>query len=201
MEYGNRDTSTYKFTVDLGNGTRFSQEGTRINYVDGWGSIQTPWDSLDCLRLVSTTDGIDSVHFNGFSVGFPRVSRNIKFMANGVKLPMLEIVGNIQSGQFQVNQVKYRNEYQNLVAIDMPSQGTIQVFPNPAKDMVNIVSPNQQAVVYELMDLQGRLIRKNSTTSAWHQVSLEGLSKGIYLLNVKNQEGLKVRTERIIVAE
>ncbi len=201
MEYGDRDTSTYKFTVDLGNGTSFSQEGTRINYVDGWGSIQTPWDSLDCIRLVSTTDGIDSVHFNGFNIGFPRVSRNIKFMANGVKIPVLEIIGNLQNGQFQVRQVKYRDEYQNLVAIDSPSESLIQVYPNPAKDLVNIVALDQQAVAYELLDLQGRLIQKNTATTAWHQVSLEGLSKGIYLLKVNDQEGQEIRTERIVVGE
>lgn len=201
MEFGDRDTSTYKFTVDLGNGTRFSQQGTRFNVVDGWGSIQTPWDSLDCIRLVSTTDGVDSIRFNGFNIGFPRVSRNIKFMANGVKLPVLEIVGTIQNGQFQARQVKYRDDYQNLVAIEVAQQGNIQIYPNPAKEMLNLVALDQQAVAYELLDLQGRVIASNPKGMAWHQISLEGFSKGIYILKISDGEGLEIRTERIIIGE
>lgn len=201
MEYGNRDTSTYKFSVDLGNGTRFSQQGTRYNYVDGWGSIKTPWDSLDCLRLVSTTDGIDSVTFNGFSIGFPRVQRNIKFMANGVKIPVLEVIGMVQNGQFQPQQLKYRDNYQNLVAISEPQATEIQIFPNPTQKEINILALDQTPVRCQLWDMNGKLILENEKYSAWQQLQVEEFTKGIYFLKVFDKSGSILRTERIQIAE
>ncbi|MBL0017501.1 MAG: hypothetical protein IPP17_13970 [Bacteroidetes bacterium] len=119
--------------VNLGTGLSFSQQGTRYNEVDGWGVIMTPYDSIECLRVVSETDGVDSVSFNGFQFGIANVQRSIKFLANGVHIPILEITGRVQMGNFQPQRAKYRDEYRNLVATAEPRSTGIRFYPNPPK--------------------------------------------------------------------
>ncbi|HEX2899416.1 MAG TPA: hypothetical protein VHS96_06825, partial [Bacteroidia bacterium] len=101
LEYQDVDVSTYRFSVNLGTGLSFSQQGTRTNEVDGWGVIKTPYDSIVCLRLLSETDGMDSISFNGIKIGIANRQRTIKFLANGVHIPILEISGRVEQGIFQ----------------------------------------------------------------------------------------------------
>lgn len=199
LDYLDRDTTSFHFRVDLGTGLSFSQTGTRFNYVDGWGVVITPYDSIACLRLVSETDGIDSVTFNGFNFAIPNQQRSIKFLANGVHIPILEISGRTQMGQFQPQQVRYRDEYRNLVAAPEPHSSQIRFYPNPASNVLGVENTIGTAFQLEVRDMQGRLIDQVQVEQSHWQQDISHYAPGIYLMSVRNLDGQLLETAKIFV--
>ncbi len=199
LDYLDRDTTTYRFSVDLGTGLAFSQQGTRYNVVDGWGVIMTPYDSIACLRVVSETDGVDSVSFNGFQFGIANVQRSIKFLANGVHIPILEISGRVQQGIFQPQQAKYRDAYQNLVAVEIPEQAHIRFFPNPAQNYLTIETDLQEDLQLTVVDMQGRIVSSQAIAGSVFVHSVAEYPNGVYLMRITNSEGAVLETAKIVV--
>ncbi len=66
----------------------------------------------------------------------------------------------------------------------------IKISPNPATNFVKIKLPNggQGFLEIQILDIKGNLIRQETLNSANGQVSLEGLTSGIYLLRVMNNK-------------
>jgi len=69
------------------------------------------------------------------------------------------------------------------------------VAPNPASDkaFVHFYNPSQGQVGFELYSLQGQLMLSQAAIfgegSQQHELSLEGLTKGLYLLRIKQKDG------------
>jgi hypothetical protein len=199
LDYLDRDTTTYRFSVDLGTGLSFSQQGTRYNEVDGWGVIMTPYDSIECLRVVSETDGVDSVSFNGFQFGIANVQRSIKFLANGVHIPILEITGRVQMGNFQPQRAKYRDEYRNLVATAEPRSTGIRFYPNPAQNFLTIESELQESLLLTVTDMQGKTIASQSLEGTVFVHSVAEYPNGVYLMRITTLDGAVIETAKIVV--
>jgi len=78
-----------------------------------------------------------------------------------------------------------------------------RVFPNPAKDHVNIEFNAEQSgvIVAELIDYTGRTIyKKTFTVSAGYnqkQIKTTSLSSGLYYLRINNDKHIK--TEPIVI--
>ncbi len=68
-----------------------------------------------------------------------------------------------------------------------------RIYPNPAKDKINIVCP--VSVNISLFTIEGRQILSSEQTK---QLSLERLSRGIYLLHITDKQGRPVCVEKII---
>ena len=69
------------------------------------------------------------------------------------------------------------------------------VAPNPASDkaVVHFFNPSQGQVEFDLYSLQGQLMAKESSHydsgSQQQELSLEGLTKGFYLLRIRHEDG------------
>ena len=64
------------------------------------------------------------------------------------------------------------------------------VFPNPASDFVQLrvsgdINPN---LVYELVDVNGKIIEKNPVITTLTKVDMSSLSKGTYFLKVNDSD-------------
>lgn len=69
-------------------------------------------------------------------------------------------------------------------------KSNIAVYPNPAKDFINVKSDVQEFLSYELYDIQGRLIRKeNVSNNSTFQINTASLAKGLYMLNLFTAKG------------
>jgi hypothetical protein len=67
----------------------------------------------------------------------------------------------------------------------------ISVFPNPAKDELNInlADLSGKNVVAEIYDVSGRLVKTEPLNGKGiQQINIQMLDKGIYFLKVKSQE-------------
>ena len=76
-----------------------------------------------------------------------------------------------------------------------------KLFPNPNKGEFTLTLDSKSAKVnVEIFDIRGRLIYNkdyNSSGSFNQQINLNNVSKGIYLVKVK--DGVNIRTEKIII--
>lgn len=89
--------------------------------------------------------------------------------------------------------VVIRSGIDNNKALEMQ----VKVYPNPARDYINIEAAGFNIQSVELLSLDGRLIKKLDTAIQQVQFDLSGINKGIYLLKI-NAAG-KTKMERIVV--
>ncbi|MBT3382362.1 MAG: T9SS type A sorting domain-containing protein [Prolixibacteraceae bacterium] len=94
---------------------------------------------------------------------------------------------------FTGNAALYKLNTDNLLGFDSIDVNTNIIYPNPANNVVNINYSNLSVV--EIYDLRGAL-QKTSTNE---QIYISDLSKGIYLVVIKNIEGEKVDTKKLII--
>ena len=82
-------------------------------------------------------------------------------------------------------------------ALDMAADLIVNVYPNPAKDQLNIVA-SQNAVV-QLFDLAGKLVASEFVITANQQIQYNtaNLAAGVYMLKIANDNF--VTTKRIVI--
>lgn len=111
MNFGNKDSNTYISNSINALVVTFNGGGKRVNTVDAWGSLTTPFGTFDCLRVKSQIITYDTVRSSLLPISFP-ITQNVteyKWIAKGQKIPLLEIrvpVGG--GGQTTIN---YRDRY------------------------------------------------------------------------------------------
>lgn len=109
LQYNDRDSSGFKFTINLPSLGSYSQVGYRINEAEGWGTVTTPFGTFNCLKIKSSIFSADSLNISGFPIKFNRRIVEYKWLANGQKIPVLEITGNLIGGNFAATSVRYRD--------------------------------------------------------------------------------------------
>lgn len=130
---------------------------------------------------------------------------------------ILETVGQIQNdylfwntdncsigGGFN-NFVCYRNgdftyppgqECTDLIATntrDLLEAKSIEIFPNPAENLLNIKSLNSKVEVVQIFSLEGQELLTKKVNNKVVPMDLSTLEEGIYLLKVKTREGMIVK--------
>lgn len=124
LNYGDKDSSTFNlnlplsaYSFSIGN---FFRWGTRVNYVDGWGKITTPYKAdQECLRIKSIITETDSfsISISGqapINFAFPSNRTEYKWLSKTEKIPVLEVTGNEIGGNFVATAIKYRDNYKNI---------------------------------------------------------------------------------------
>lgn len=64
---------------------------------------------------------------------------------------------------------------------------TIKCYPNPALNKITI--ENQKNAAYQLFDTNGKKMMSGTLLSNQHQIDLNALSLGVYILKIRNQSG------------
>ena len=80
--------------------------------------------------------------------------------------------------------------------VEGPNQ-CVEVFPNPAKDRINIRFAEAGEASVRLYDMTGRLVHSNVSNTQTFVISTQGLSQGIYTL-VTNVGGMQ-QVNRVVV--
>ncbi|MEO8761786.1 MAG: gliding motility-associated C-terminal domain-containing protein [Bacteroidia bacterium] len=101
MHYLGKDSSNSAFAFPIPNTGYYAKKQKRVNNVDGWGVLKTPYGTFNALRIksiltISDSIYIDTVHF-GFTI--PRaIQYEYKWFSAGSKIPMLEIDATAATG-------------------------------------------------------------------------------------------------------
>lgn len=111
LDYGDMDTSTFSVKINIPTIGYLKFEGTRINIVEGYGTLITPYDTFNTIKVKTIVDEIDSLSTSFISFGFPRKTITYKWLCNTEKIPALEVTGIDIGGSFIPNQIRYRDQF------------------------------------------------------------------------------------------
>lgn len=71
------------------------------------------------------------------------------------------------------------------------------VYPNPAKDIINVSSYDYSIATIEIIDMNGRIVKTFSNSTNDIQVNVSDLSKGVYIMKISTTDGVS-DTKKII---
>lgn len=113
LTYGRKDTTPYELTISIPSLGSLHMVGRRFNNVDGWGAVITPYDTFQCLRLRSYQQETDSFTIDalGTTIGVPNNKITYQWLANGQKIPVVEVTGNDQFGFYTVTKRRFRDGF------------------------------------------------------------------------------------------
>lgn len=88
-----KDSSQSNYSLAFPSLGYFSIERKRVNEVDGWGSLTTPFGTFDVLRVKSTIYEKDSLYLDSIQSGIPIIRNYIEYqwLGNGQGIPLLTI--------------------------------------------------------------------------------------------------------------
>lgn len=205
LNYNNNAISNSAFLVTIPTIGAYGQTQERIDTVDGWGSVITPFGTFNCLRVKSILNIIDTLYTSQFGIGlnFPRPQQiEYKWLAAGSGVPVLKITSTAGASQI---------EYQDnlLVGIDeiKANPNQINLFPNPAKEITMLNFDVQQAanININIVGIDGKLISQlytGKTQVGNNKIILPltnlNLSSGIYFIDILINNQL-TQTKKLIL--
>jgi hypothetical protein len=80
--------------------------------------------------------------------------------------------------------------FANVVSL---SSENIKIYPNPAKEVLQIEAQSSIFSGFEIYDLNGKLVLKSTETRLWNSIDISSLTSGNYLLLLQNgQQNFKM---------
>ena len=74
----------------------------------------------------------------------------------------------------------------------------LNIYPNPVQYDVFIEVNGATKLHGRIIDINGRIIKEISLQNGINMINMNGLAKGVYLLNINSTDSLQQITERII---
>lgn len=181
LEYGDQDSSVSGVVYNLPDVAYLLLDRKRINKVDGWGTLKTPFGTFEVLRMTSEVTEYDSIYIDSLEMGVP-VNRNYieyKWLAKGQKIPVLKITSDLNGLLVTYTdsiRINYDHINENLI-----KNKSIVVYPNPADNHVfvefNMAKPG--SLDLSLCDLSGK---------SWYQETATGLRSGFFRKKISFQD-------------
>jgi len=204
LNYGNVDSSNSGFELGLANLGFAGIDRKRVNTVDGWGTLITPYGTFDALRLKSHVFETDTIYIDsiGFGTTIERDYIEYKWMGNNKGLPLLQVTEEL--GLVRVAYIdSIRNPTTTITEGDL-SEFSIDVFPNPARNNATIsVNGNQTGSVslsvFNMAGLKVKDVYSGSLNPGKQnfKIDLSGIPEGIYLIRIETLDG--VYSKKLII--
>ena len=110
-------------------------------------------------------------------------------------LPPVTEVEHFGETYYRVNDSIYISENRvvvsqdGLVGIEDLQGNVIQVYPNPAKDMIYVdFSQSGQSTQWSLVNNLGQVVKQGSTHTGRQEINVKSLTKGMYVLRVEGSD-------------
>lgn len=207
LNYGDMDTSDAAYSLTLPGLGFIGQDKHRENHVDGWGTLITPYDTFQVLRVRSVVNATDTFSFDttnqtGFSIPRPTVIE-YKWLALGMKHPVLEVDVQIVQSLEVISSVVYIDSirdslFQVAVLEPVHHLPSISVFPCPAHEVVYVyLDESSSDLTFRMIDLTGQIVLNETenaqTSTGIKEINVAGYASGIYFLEVESAKGIAVR--------
>ena len=202
LKFGDSDSCDSEFGLTVPNvGYFYGQKIHRVNHVDGWGVLTTPYGTFPSLRIkseVSVRDTFaDSSGVNGYAINRP-VRYEYSWLTVNGKIPYLTVTANRVAGKPVVSNIEYRDSMrihvsQLGIANIQHEIIVLKLFPNPCIESSTLVIPNCfksfLKLSIKIFDAFGKevhpyIVQANESVI----ISRSQLSKGFYFVNVSDGE-------------
>lgn len=195
LDYGYNGATSSAFGVTVPTLGHYSGVKTRVDTVDGWGTLITPYGTFNVLRIKSVVNETDSIFVTQFGLGLklPLPTRTeYSWLANGKKTPLLKI---IVTGT-AISEVQYQDSVRNIptsIAGYGEMNAQFSFYPNPAKDKINVSFNllNRESVTIVIYTLDGKRAGEyfyKGLNKGTHEITLplpeSAFASGTYLIKV-----------------
>jgi hypothetical protein len=174
---------TYHFYADFSGA---NQDGNWISLADEWNNNIQTWRNASVG--IGTTNPQAKLDVNGDILISNSLGGLILTSPNGSQWKLIvDDEGNLSTSP-TVNISENKREY------------NFNIYPNPAKDEINIeiLSNNMSSFKAEILDINGKSIISSDFFSNSTNINISTLTKGIYLLTLKSDDEIILKTQRII---
>ena len=181
-EFGNQDTCFSFFSANVPSLGYYSEQRTRYNTIDGWGTVTTPYGTFDALRILSYSEIHDSLYYEAYGMGFPmdRTETEYKWYAHGYSIPVLHVI--FRDGMNSSSTVTYIDSLRNLSVYEN-NISDVSIYPNPAIDAVYInVNEKHFPLDMMILDMAGREVLSRELTD--NRIDVSGLPTGMYCISL-----------------
>jgi hypothetical protein len=192
LQYGDSDSAHSSFNIDVPDLGYAGFIKKRVNYVDGWGTLITPYGEYQTLRVSTEIEEYDTIFIDSLNTGFPlnRVYTEYKWFANGFCLPLLQV--NEEALMVTATYVdSVRATFVGIGEQQPQDDFSFNVFPNPARDYLSISYElfNPSRVEISIYSIYGKEVKKIMTSVQDHGLYNKlintreaGLQPGMYLV-------------------
>ncbi len=73
-----------------------------------------------------------------------------------------------------------------VVSLKDLTSNIFRIYPNPAKDAVNVETDGKTGYFVELVNQHGSVLYKSKIEGTLHRINLSNLSNGVYFVTVKS---------------
>ncbi|MBK9639541.1 MAG: T9SS type A sorting domain-containing protein, partial [Bacteroidetes bacterium] len=164
---------------------------------DGYGSLQLPGVThANTLRTKQTETSIDSLladtagNGNYFSFSPPTIEQSTLYRWFKASQPTIVLTLEADSAGTQCSRSSYMyNWFTTSVGENPSTTPTVNVFPNPTSNLVNVLLPQEGTKddMFQLCDINGKVIRETSLKGIkQYSFYVNNLQSGVYLWTVKS---------------
>ena len=179
MNYNDSYTEPFSINVDLtqiGIDFKINTLGNRINHVDGWGDLTIDNKTYNnVLRLKTISDQNITKTQNGVSEQQSLKTINYQWFSKGYKLPILDVKGIENNGQFIVLEIVYLKK-EAVLAVSNNQQKSLSIYPNPSDGNFKTNIPSKDIQSIEVYNVLGQLVSKS--------LDITRLPKGNYIIKI-----------------
>jgi hypothetical protein len=188
VTYLSIDSSESAFNLALPDIGYLETNRKRVNHVDAWGTVTTPYGTFPTIRVKSYLTTYDSIYIDSlqFGQGLNREFIEYKWLASNMGIPVIQIdeEGPLLTAIY-IDSVRLLTGVEHLAF----SEPGFHLYPNPATGIVYAEFSLQQSEVLklELYDLSGRLRSEpiNQFFAAGKHtriIHLDNLKAGVYIV-------------------
>ncbi|NOX85609.1 MAG: T9SS type A sorting domain-containing protein [Chlorobi bacterium] len=203
MNYGDMDSSSSGLAYEIPGMGYIKIQKKRVNTVDGWGTLITPYGTFEVLRLKSEVDEYDSIFLDTLNMGVPlnRQYTEYKWLTKNGKISVLEV------NDDYLNFFVYYVDSIRQVSLDVPDnpgfEGPVaNVYPNPVHDRftlsLNIINSGETTIgLYDIRGVKIATLKKQYLKAGVILFSFNlndyNLPAGKYLISIVTENGRTVK--------
>ncbi|NTW33417.1 MAG: T9SS type A sorting domain-containing protein [Bacteroidetes bacterium] len=201
ITYGEMDSSTFSYNVQIPSFGYYAQTIKRVNSVDGWGTIITPYDTFQATRVFSTKYIHDTIYIDSLIFGFAqdRVEKEYKWLADNMSIPVMNVS---KSDAFlSIASFEYINKYRNsdnIIDHENPFN-FCYISPNPANENTSVyfslnVPSFIEINIFNILGENIKTISGKEFTAGNHSIPIvmpDRVKKGIYFARISTNNTLR----------
>ncbi|MCK5857550.1 MAG: T9SS type A sorting domain-containing protein [Bacteroidales bacterium] len=200
MAYGNSDSSVSSWNISIPSIGSLKEIKKRVNHVDGWGSISTPYGTFQCIRIKTDIYQVDSIAYStgGINIGVPQSHTEYTWYSKSIPFPILKATVSLNG---LLTTIEYADSVRQFVGVETTKKENVNVkiYPNPSLNGFTITAQSQSYNnQLQIMDLSGRIVYSELISNNFIKMyPKDFLAKGVYILRISSNDSFT--TKKIII--
>ncbi|MEI7594111.1 MAG: T9SS type A sorting domain-containing protein [Bacteroidota bacterium] len=192
LEYSNLDSSNISYGLSIPTYGYYGQDVKRVNKVDGWGVLTTPYGAFNVLRMKSVVYNSDTLYYNQFQYG-NRINTQVteyKWIAKEFVVPLLQInVNSVSKTAVFIDSIAHVNSLNSSVLEQLCEN--IIIYSNPTENEINISNLPEGWTYVEIYNILGEcVLKKKNNKTLEFKIDNIFFKEGVYIVAIHSNKGL-----------